>query len=109
MITVKCTAPKRLKGRYEFRTYEEFARWLGKTRLSRVSNALVAVAERGRFGAQVYGRDFDITGPPRGYAAKELARQVGVIRVRGGGDVYSKDPERAVEFARHLDRVHGNA
>jgi hypothetical protein len=86
MIIVKVHAPKRCKGEYSFTGYQEFYEWMNKN-FKRPkglgATVLLVLAERGRY----YDGSIDCSNDkPLGYQAKELAREIGFLKPRVGGD-----------------------
>ena len=107
MIRVNCLRPKRLKGKYEFSGFEESARWfITKIRSGKndVGPWLCNLAENGvvrdATGWYCIEAKSDFYG---GYPMKELAREIGVIKTKWGGDSYPKDPGLALQYAKRLD------
>ena len=110
MITVEYPGPKYgpeyAKGKHEFRTYEEFARWYSQIKGLDicVGAALSILAERGSLSTgKVEGHsDFFI----QDYGERmELRTRTGVIKWKGGGYSNSNDLRVGIEFARELDKL----
>ena len=106
-ITVRCQAPRNAEGEHEFGSFMELLGWLENIHGAKSSKGsiLVSLAEYGSYVVAKYGFALDIkSGPTLGYAAKELAREVGVIERRGfGSDKYVKDNGTIQAYAQELD------
>ena len=108
MISVKCDEPKDFEDSDQFNTYEGFAHWIADIPAARagLGAALCALAEIGEFSKGRTGYKIHATSNLcYGYAAKELAREVGLLKSWRGGDRWNKDPQIALEFARRLDKL----
>ena len=81
--------------------------WLGPIRRAKAAKGaiLVSLAERGDYQSAIRGFAVEMRSvPTMGYAAKELAIEVGVIRPRWGDDTWPKDDGATVALAQELDR-----
>jgi hypothetical protein len=82
----------------------EWLETIHRARLSKGS-VLVSLAEHGSYREAVYGFAVELSSEPiMCYAAKELAREVGVIRSgRWGADKWVNDEVAIRAFAQELD------
>lgn len=107
-ITLKCKAPKRLIGEYTFSSFRELYLWvLRKIKDPSFANHLIIpVAEHGEYRSSIYRRDIEIiSNYTLGYRAKEMARDIGLLRPVIGGDEYSREEKKGLEFAESVDKT----
>ena len=108
MIRVKCKSPKQASGNHQFDGFVEFARWLDciKRAKTGIGATLCSLAEHGSTRTALVGYIVEADSDRLyHYKAKELAREVGVVTTKSGGDKWSKDPHLALEFATRLDTL----
>ena len=106
MITVDYSGPKYgpeyAKGRHQFTSFEEFARWYAHIKRPGISVGAV-LCKLAEHGSLRTGKVDAESAFFAGYPMKELAREVGVLKRSVGGDSPSKDLGVALEYAKRLD------
>jgi len=107
VIRVEALAPKRIAGEYTFKNLEEFYHWMNsnyKRPRGLAGWALLSLAEEGSFitltGMYAIKCFYD---KPIGYTAKEIARKIGFLKTRGGGDA-GIDTTKAIEFIKAIEK-----
>jgi len=109
IITIRCKVPKRLFGHYSFNSFKDLYLWISRNfkNPSYANQVIISVAERGVWDREVkHGGDIKISSSSKlGYKAKEIAREIGLLRSVIGGDRYSRKIEKGLEFAESVDKI----
>jgi len=108
-IIVKCKAPKRLKGEHTFSSFKDLYVWALRNfkRPKGIAGSIVLiVAEQGYYSSYIMGRSLEITSDVKlGYKAKEIAREIGLLIPVMGGDKWSYEASKGLEFAERVDEI----
>ncbi len=105
-INVEVTSPKRIAGIYIFSSFGEFYDWIDKNfKRPRILKAvaLLSLAEGGSFEFSTgwYGIKASCD-KVIGYKAKEIARKIGFLKSKRGGDI-GYNLGKANEYVKILD------
>lgn len=106
-ITLRCKAPRKLTGEYTFSSFRELYLWVLRNfkDSSFANHLIIPVAERGEYRSATR-RDIEITSSSAlGYRAKEIARDMGLLRPVIGGNRYSRKEKKGLEFAEFVDKI----
>jgi len=107
-IKLKCEAPKRLAGEYSFNSFKGLYQWVTRNFRSPLyaNHLVIAVAESGLWRECIYGKIIEVTSSATlGYKAKELAREIELLRSMVGGDRCSKREEDGLKFVEVVDKI----
>ena len=109
MIEVKVRTPKRLKGQYNFTSFEDLVRWINinfRRPKGLAAEILISVAEQGSYIASTGRYSLECSyDKPIHYKAKELAREVGFLKSRGLGGDGGFNLEKVYEYIKLLNEA----